>query len=188
MTEHLRSPTTPANLTLTNNTVSNDLPLAPTVPHSTADAPTDWVLMGTLPAGLFFGTNNGTIWGTATELWTTTNYTVYGNNTGGSFSVSINITVNDEVPTLAYAPENLTFYNNTVSSILPLAPTLTGPGIITSWEVNGSLPTGLNLGSTNGTIWGIPEVLQLNPVTYTCLLYTSPSPRDATLSRMPSSA
>ena len=25
-------------------------------------------------------------------------------------------------------------------------------------------------------------------ITYTCLLYTSPSPRDATLSRMPSSA
>ena len=27
-----------------------------------------------------------------------------------------------------------------------------------------------------------------NTITYTCLLYTSPSPRDATLSRMPSSA
>ena len=27
-----------------------------------------------------------------------------------------------------------------------------------------------------------------NPLKYTCLLYTSPSPRDATLSRMPSSA
>ena len=28
----------------------------------------------------------------------------------------------------------------------------------------------------------------INPGAYTCLLYTSPSPRDATLSRMPSSA
>ena len=27
-----------------------------------------------------------------------------------------------------------------------------------------------------------------NSINYTCLLYTSPSPRDATLSRMPSSA
>ena len=29
---------------------------------------------------------------------------------------------------------------------------------------------------------------RLNEYVYTCLLYTSPSPRDATLSRMPSSA
>ena len=36
-----------------------------------------------------------------------------------------------------------------------------------------------------------PENWNLSPksvVTYICLLYTSPSPRDATLSRMPSSA
>ena len=72
----------PENLTLTNNTVSSDLPLAPTF-HYSGDVPTNWVLIGTLPAGLNFGTNNGTIWGTPTELWTTTNYTVYGNNTGG---------------------------------------------------------------------------------------------------------
>ena len=31
-------------------------------------------------------------------------------------------------------------------------------------------------------------LLHLNPYFYDCLLYTSPSPRDATLSRMPSSA
>ena len=31
-------------------------------------------------------------------------------------------------------------------------------------------------------------VITITPLTYTCLLYTSPSPRDATLSRMPSSA
>ena len=29
---------------------------------------------------------------------------------------------------------------------------------------------------------------EINDVSYNCLLYTSPSPRDATLSRMPSSA
>ncbi len=145
----------PANLTLTNNTVSNDLPLVPTV-LSGADAPTDWVLIGTLPAGLNFGTNNGTIWGTATELWTTTNYTVYGNNTGGSFNASINITVNDQMPTLSYSPANLTLYNNTASSDLPLNATLTGPGEITSWTIAPDLPNGLTFEPSNGTIWGIP--------------------------------
>ena len=33
-----------------------------------------------------------------------------------------------------------------------------------------------------------PEIIIWGVVTYVCLLYTSPSPRDATLSRMPSSA
>jgi hypothetical protein len=145
----------PENLTLTNNTVSSDLPLVPST-HYSADVPTDWVLIGTLPAGLNFGTNNGTIWGTPTELWTTTNYTVYGNNTGGSFNVSINITVNDQMPTLSYSPANLTLYNNTASSDLPLNATLTGPGEITSWAIAPDLPNGLTFEPSNGTIWGIP--------------------------------
>ena len=145
----------PENLPLTNNTVSSDLPLVPTV-LSGAGAPTDWVLIGTLPAGLNFGTNNGTIWGTPTELWTTTSYTVYGNNTGGSFNVSINITVNDQMPTLSYSPANLTLYNNTASSDLPLNATLTGPGEITSWAIAPDLPNGLTFEPSNGTIWGIP--------------------------------
>ncbi|MED5291045.1 MAG: Ig domain-containing protein, partial [Candidatus Thermoplasmatota archaeon] len=147
----------PENLTLTNNTVSSDLPLVPTI-HYSADSPTDWVLMGTLPAGLNFGTNNGTIWGTATELWATTNYTVYGNNTGGSFNVSINITVTDQVPTLSFSPENLTLTRGQSSSDLPLAPTLSGPGEITSWSINATLPNGLFLGPNNGTLYGIATV------------------------------
>jgi hypothetical protein len=61
----------------------------------------------------------------------------------------------------------LTLTNNTASDDLPLAPTLTGPGAITSWEINGSLPAGLNFGTSNGTIWGTPTVLQTSPVTYT---------------------
>ena len=41
-----------------------------------------------------------------------------------------------------------------------------------------------------GTQAGAPEVhnLRKKAIITTCLLYTSPSPRDATLSRMPSSA
>ena len=39
------------------------------------------------------------------------------------------------------------------------------------------------------TVWSIrSEIFDTNTVTPFCLLYTSPSPRDATLSRMPSSA
>ena len=44
--------------------------------------------------------------------------------------------------------------------------------------------TGLLLPLSEVCEWGKPS----NVVVHTCLLYTSPSPRDATLSRMPSSA
>ena len=37
-------------------------------------------------------------------------------------------------------------------------------------------------------VLALAYVLMKTVITYTCLLYTSPSPRDATLSRMPSSA
>ena len=104
-----------------------------------------------------FGTNNGTIYGTPIELWSTTAYTVWANNTGGSSTASLNITVNDQLPiSLTYTPENLTMVRDEVSNDLPLMPALTGPGKITSWAMNGSLPTGLSFGTNNGTIWGVP--------------------------------
>ena len=58
----------------------------------------------------------------------------------------------DELPTVAYTPAALDLTNNTVSGDLPLAPTITGAGEITSWEINATLPDGLSFGATNGTI------------------------------------
>ena len=53
------------------------------------------------------------------------------------------------------------------STDLPLNATLTGPGTITSWEINATLPSGLNFGTSNGTVWGIPTVLQTTAAAYT---------------------
>ena len=41
-------------------------------------------------------------------------------------------------------------------------------------------------GNKDVTIMDLPGIYSLSP--YTCLLYTSPSPRDRSVSRMPSSA
>ena len=107
-----------------------------------------------------FETSNGTIWGTPTELWTQTAYTVWANNTGGSAVAYLNITVVDQVPSsVSYSPADLTLTNNTASSDLPLSPTITGSGEITSWEINASLPSGLTFETSNGTIWGTPTEL-----------------------------
>ena len=105
---------------------------------------TSWAINASLPSGLNFGTNNGTIWGIPTQLFSTSNFTIWANNSGGSISAEINITIVDQIPVLSYSPSTLELTNNTVSSDLPLAPTLTGPGEITSWAINATLPAGLN--------------------------------------------
>ena len=143
----------PENLTLIKGLESIDLPLNATLTGS--GVITTWEINGSLPTGLNFGTNNGTIWGIPTVLQTTAmTYTIWANNSGGSTSATINITINDQVPLVSYSPENLTLLNNTVSSNLPLSPTLTGPGVITSWAIHPDLPTGLTFETSNGTIWG----------------------------------
>ena len=51
--------------------------------------------------------------------------------------------------------------------------------------------TGINSGNGSDTPWQVVSgntLTPTSPVVLSCLLYTSPSPRDATLSRMPSSA
>ena len=155
----------PENVTLTNNTASSDLPLVPSITGS--GAITSWTLNNTnLPTGISFGSANGTLYGTATQLWTRTSYKVWANNSGGSVVAYFNLTVNDQVPSgFSYSPENLTLTNNTANSNLPLAPSISGSGAITSWAINASLPSGLSFGTNNGTIYGTPTELQ-NRTTY----------------------
>ena len=43
-------------------------------------------------------------------------YTVTATNTGGSDTAAVTIVVNDEVPTIAYSPENLTLTKNQTST------------------------------------------------------------------------
>ena len=118
-----------------------------------------WAINGTLPSGVTFNTQTGVLSGTPTELWPQTSYMVWANNSGGSSVAYLNITVIDQLPiSVTYTPENLTLTRGEVSSDLPLAPALTGPGDITSWAINASLPTGLSFGTNNGTIWGVPQV------------------------------
>ena len=169
----------PSDFQLMNNTASSDLPLVPVITGS--GEITSWEINATLPDGLSFGATNGTIWGTPTELWTTTGYMVWANNSGGSSVAYLNITVVDELPALSYNPNNLELTNNTQSSDFPLNPTIIGSGEITSWEINATLPAGLNFGTSNGTIWGVPTVLQTTAVTYTIWANNSGGSTSATI-------
>ena len=147
----------PSSLTLTNNSAHPSLPLSPTV--TGAGAITSWGINTTLPSGLDFGTTNGTIWGVPTELMPSRTYTIFGNNSGGSNSTTLTLVVQDQVPVVDYAEASYTLTKDTNDPDLPIIPSVTGAGTITSWAINQSLPSGLSFGTSNGTIWGTPSSL-----------------------------
>ncbi|MGB0313225.1 MAG: putative Ig domain-containing protein, partial [Poseidonia sp.] len=127
---------------------------------------TTWAINNTnLPTGLTFSTSNGTIYGTPTQLWSKTAYMVWANNSGGSSVGYLNITVVDA--NLSYSKYDLTLTKDQASNDLPLNATTTAPGTVTTWAISSTLPAGLNFGTSNGTIWGIPTVLQTTPTVYT---------------------
>ncbi|MGB1233839.1 MAG: Ig domain-containing protein, partial [Poseidonia sp.] len=104
----------PSTLVLTINTSSSDLPLNATLTGS--GTITSWAISPALPNGLSFGTSNGTIWGTPTSLMTLKTFTIWANNSGGSSSATVNITVNDEAPDISYSPDWFVLTNNTAMS------------------------------------------------------------------------
>ena len=140
---------------MTNTASSSELPHTPQRPRREEILTEE--INATLPQGISFGSNNGTFYGTPTELWPTTAYKVWANNTGGSVEAYLNITVVDEVPTgIIYPVINLNLTNNTASPDLPMIPQITGPGSLLSWEISGGLPQGLTFDSNTGAISGIP--------------------------------
>ena len=84
---------------------------------------------------------------------TTTTYTVWANNSGGSVSTSINITVLEPAVGLEYNPENITLIRGV--QMATLSPTLTG-GLASSWNITPALPSGLLF--IDGVISGTPTV------------------------------
>ncbi|MEC7112897.1 MAG: putative Ig domain-containing protein, partial [Candidatus Thermoplasmatota archaeon] len=142
---------TPENLTLVRGEVSSDLPLVPAL-----TGPGDiiiWGINASLPTGLSFGTNNGTIWGVPQVNMTATAYTVWANNSGGSVSTTFNITVLEPIVVLDYNPENLTLVRSI--AMTDLHPIVTG-GSVETWEIHPSIPAGLNF--ADGVLSGTPTV------------------------------
>jgi len=142
------------NLTINDNN-SGFLPLTP-YPVGPGQI-TSWQINATLPDGLNFSVNNGTIWGVPTSLVLDWQYfTVYGNNTGGSINSSIAIRVLEQIPTIAYNLSQVVVKNDTEMVSIEA---IIGGGPFTTLSIYPQLPTGINFGTSNGTIWGTPTVI-----------------------------
>ena len=143
------------DILLTNNTA-----MTPHDPITTGPGTVvTWDIVGELPEGITFDSTTGVLSGTPTELMTTTQYTIWANNTGGSISTVINITVVDQLPSLTYPLISLDLVVNTINSDIPFEPALSGPGEIISWEMVGQLPSGMQFNPSTGILSGIPTEL-----------------------------
>ena len=116
-----------------------------------------WSISPGLPTGLNIDASTGEISGTPSALSTLTTYTITATNSGGSTSTTIDITVNDIIPsTVSYVPDTYTFTKGTSDSTS--TPTANG-GPVVSWEIHPTLPNGLSIDSSTGQISGTPTTL-----------------------------
>ena len=123
-----------------------------TSPVFGTDAMTEaWGISPSLPTGLNF--TNGTISGTPLVNMTATVFTVYANNTAGTTTASLTITILEPVATVVYVPENITLTRGEDNA--SILPTL-GGGMVASWSISPELPEGMVF--ANGSITGVPLV------------------------------
>ncbi|MBK8599405.1 MAG: putative Ig domain-containing protein [Flavobacterium sp.] len=145
------------NVYTIGNAISN---LNPTI---SGGAVTSYSISPALPNGLSFNTATGVISGTPTAISGSTTYTVTANNSGGSTTFGLVITVNDVAPsTLSYNSPNVYTIGNAISN---LNPTISG-GTVTSYSITPALPNGLSFNTATGRISGTPTAIS-SSATYT---------------------
>ena len=116
-----------------------------------------------LPTGLSLTTGTCAITGTPTVTALNATYTVWANISAESFSGQVWIEVGLNAPIPSYSPNSYTYTKGT--AITPITATNTG-GEVVSWDFDSTFPSGLNLGASNGTIWGTPDTIT-STTTYT---------------------
>ena len=113
-----------------------------------------WSILPTLPTGLSIDSSTGEISGTPIVLSTVATYTVTAENSGGSTTTTVDITVNDVVPSsIDYSNSPFTLTKD--SAFSSGTPTSNG-GAVTSWSVSPTLPDGLSIDPSTGAISGTP--------------------------------
>ncbi len=132
-----------------------DVPITPVVPTSTGGVPSSWEVSPDLPTGMSLR-GDGAIIGIPFVDSPATNYTIYANNSGGTGTEVIEITINGTGVFINY-PYN-TAELAQYSPMMALYPSTSGAAVV-SWTIEPALPSGIFFGTNNGTIWGTPNTL-----------------------------
>ena len=131
-------------------------------PSSSGGTVVSWSVSPTLPAGLSFDTSTGVISGTPTAITSTATYTITATNTGGSATTTVDITVNDVIPSsVDYSGNPFTLTKGT--AMTAVTPTSSG-GSVTSWSISPTLPAGLSFDTSTGAISGTPTAISSSTV------------------------
>ena len=124
-------------------------------PNSSGGAVTSYSVTPTLPWGLSLNSSSGVITGAPTVATEQADYTVTAYNAGGNTTTTVNITVTNGAPAhLTYSSNPAIYTANT--QIMVNVPSSTG-GVPTEYAVSPTLPTGLKLNPTSGTVSGTPS-------------------------------
>ncbi len=114
------------------------------------------IVDGVLPDGLSLDASNGIISGTPTTEQVASNVTIRAINSGGYDDEVVSFTVNLIVPSITYPSSSYTFTRNSAISAI----NVTNSGDSATYDVSGSLPTGITINSSTGQITGIPTIEQ----------------------------
>ena len=143
-------------------TLTKDSAMTAATPSSSGGTVVSWSVSPTLPAGLSFDTSTGVISGTPTAITSTATYTITATNTGGSATTTVDITVNDVIPSsVDYSGNPFTLTKGT--AMTAVTPTSSG-GSVTSWSISPTLPAGLSFDTSTGAISGTPTAISSSTV------------------------
>lgn len=145
------------SVTYSNTTATKNTSIQIVSPFSVGGEVVSYAITPSLPAGLILNTSTGVISGTPTVAVTSQSYTITATNTGGTYSATITILVNDEAPVNLTYNANSTVATKGVGSV-NLTATNTG-GTPTTYSISPSLPSGLNFNTSTGTITGTALVV-----------------------------
>jgi len=137
-----------ATYSLENITLTRSITMMPLAPELSGGVVTSWGIEPMQPAGLSF--ENGILSGTPIINMTQTTFTIWANNSGGSSTSTLNITIFEPGPIVFYSSENLTLIRG--EAMITSEPVL-GVGLVENWSITDSLPDGLLFegGSISGT-------------------------------------
>ena len=126
---------------------------------SSGGAVASYGIAPTLPEGLTLDPTTGTISGTPTAVSASTNYTITATNSSGLDTVTLTIVVNAAavaVPSISISSATVTA---TVGSAIADITIISSGGTVSSYGIAPTLPDGLTLDTSNGTISGTPTAV-----------------------------